>query len=98
MAATFATLSISCLSPVVDYEENLFGRFDRNAPETFTGLKKTVSGRENGKIAPPYPVPLSRLSTPNPVFPFFHLFPSISRPKSRRETCGISMSRHKNLI
>jgi hypothetical protein len=26
------TLSISCLSSVVDYEENLFERFDRNAP------------------------------------------------------------------
>jgi hypothetical protein len=28
------TLSISCLSSVVDYEENLFERFDRNAPQT----------------------------------------------------------------
>jgi hypothetical protein len=27
------TLSISCLSSVVDYEENLFERFERNAPE-----------------------------------------------------------------
>jgi hypothetical protein len=34
------TLSISCLSSVVDYEENLFERFEKNAPDDLATYTK----------------------------------------------------------
>jgi hypothetical protein len=36
------TLSISCLLSVIENEENLFERFDRNAPEYTPRLRRIV--------------------------------------------------------
>ena len=36
------TMSISCLSSVVDFEENLFEGFDKNAPEGNRAAMQTL--------------------------------------------------------